>query len=138
MTWIVDNWFTILVLIMVAALMLRGPLLARYYHIEHLTAHDLANRMRSPSPPVVLDVRTPEEYAQMRIAGTVLLPLRELPVRLEVLQTQYPQREFAVICLSGSRSLNGAILLKKAGFAQVGHVVGGLAHWRGQGYPVVT
>ena len=87
------------------------------------TAEALQASLASTRPPVVLDVRGIEEYAEVHIDGARCIPLPELAARLGELPHE---REIVCQCLSGLRSLRAATLLKTAGFVHVGHLAGGL------------
>jgi rhodanese-related sulfurtransferase len=81
----------------------------------------------------VLDVRTPEEWDDYHIPGTTLIPLDELPTRLD----EVPQdKEIVVVCRSGNRSLEGRDILLNAGFKQVTSMSGGVNSWKVAGYPM--
>ena len=78
-----------------------------------------------------LDVRTEAEYADAHIARSVLIPLDELESRL----AEVPHdRDVVVICRSGARSKEGAAILRRAGFARVSCLTGGLMAWNQAGY----
>ncbi len=82
-----------------------------------------------------LDVRTPPEWADYHIPNTVLIPLDELPNRLD----EVPRgRPIVVVCRSGNRSAVGRDILKQAGFEPVTSMAGGVTAWRAAGYPVVS
>lgn len=82
----------------------------------------------------LLDVRTPEEYQEAHIPGSVLIPLDTLASRANEL----PQDETIVIyCRSGNRSLQAVNLLEEAGFDQVHSMDQGINYWIAQGYEVV-
>ena len=82
-----------------------------------------------------LDVRTQDEWNQFHIAGSVLIPLDQLPNRL----AEVPRdRDIVVVCLSGHRSLSGTAILQQAGYEQVHCLSGGLQAWIAAGYPVVS
>jgi rhodanese-related sulfurtransferase len=76
--------------------------------------------------PVLLDVREPWEYEKARIAGSALIPMREMPARLAELETQ---RGVVAICHHGGRSMQVAMFLEKQGFKQVHNLVGGIDAW---------
>ena len=80
-----------------------------------------------------LDVRTQAEWNQFHIQGSTLIPLEQLPSRLNELPKDKP---IIVICQSGPRSLQGAGILLQSGFTQVSHVRGGYQAWMAGGYPV--
>ncbi len=83
----------------------------------------------------VLDVRTPQEWEEYHAPNTTLIPLDELPQRVDEVPRD---QEIVVICRSGNRSQVGRDILLQAGFENVTSVAGGLQAWRAAGYPVVT
>lgn len=83
----------------------------------------------------LLDVRTPEEWNEMHVAGAVLIPLDELPNRLSEVPKDRP---VMVICRSGNRSQTGRDILKNAGYSQVTSVAGGIRQWISADYPTIT
>jgi len=85
-------------------------------------------------PFLMLDVRTPEEYAQGHIAGATLIPVQELEQRL----AEVPKdRQVYVYCRSGVRSARASAMLFKAGYTNIENVTGGIRAWQAAGYPVV-
>jgi rhodanese-related sulfurtransferase len=80
---------------------------------------------------IVLDVRTPSEYAAGHIAGARLLPLSELPSRLDEVPTDQP---VYVYCHSGNRSKQASEILAKAGKKDIRDVRGGILAWQAAGY----
>jgi phage shock protein E len=82
--------------------------------------------------PFLLDVRTPQEYAEGHITGAELITLNDLSHQL----TRIPKdREVICICHSGSRSSAAARLLKSHGY-KVSNMKGGMALWVMAGFPV--
>ena len=81
----------------------------------------------------LLDVRTQEEWNEFHAPSTTLIPLDELPGRLDELPRD---REIVVICRSGNRSQQGRDILLDAGFTQVNSMDGGLKAWSAAGYPI--
>ena len=82
----------------------------------------------------VLDVRTPEEWNEFHAPDTTLIPLDELPSRLNELPRDQP---ILVVCRSGNRSQTGRDILLSAGFTATS-MNGGMNDWRARGYPVVS
>ena len=76
-----------------------------------------------------LDVRQPDEYATARVPGGQLLPLHELPTRLDEVPTE---GEVLVICRSGARSARAVEFLVEHGVAAV-NVAGGTNAWAASG-----
>ncbi len=75
---------------------------------------------------MILDVRNPEEIAICRIAGSVVIPLPELPSRLSELS---PADSIVVHCKSGVRSAKAITLLQAAGFSHLKNLEGGILAW---------
>jgi molybdopterin/thiamine biosynthesis adenylyltransferase/rhodanese-related sulfurtransferase len=75
---------------------------------------------------VLVDVREPHEYQIARIPGSVLIPLGELPKRLNELN---PRDEIVMHCKMGGRSAKAVDLLKQNGFTKVINVKGGITAW---------
>jgi molybdopterin/thiamine biosynthesis adenylyltransferase/rhodanese-related sulfurtransferase len=88
-----------------------------------LAPEALADRLRAPDPPLLLDVRTPEEYAIVHLPEAKLIPTDELPERTGELAGA---AEIVVYCKSGVRSARAAHLLKDLGFARIRHLRGGI------------
>lgn len=86
---------------------------------------------------LLLDVRTPEEFAQGHAPGAKLIPLNQLPQRLGELQA-FKNQPIALICQSGRRSTVAQNFLEQAGFSQTVNVEGGMLAWVKAGLPVQT
>jgi rhodanese-related sulfurtransferase len=83
----------------------------------------------------MLDVREPSEWNEAHIAGATLIPLGELPSRMNELPKD---REIVVVCRSGNRSAQGRDILINNGFTQVTSMAGGLNEWKAAGYATVS
>jgi glyoxylase-like metal-dependent hydrolase (beta-lactamase superfamily II)/rhodanese-related sulfurtransferase len=83
----------------------------------------------------LIDVRDRDEYDGPlgHIAGARLVPMAELPARLAEIDRSRP---VVTVCRSGTRSAQAAVLLGKAGIAEVANLAGGMLRWRAAGYPV--
>lgn len=76
----------------------------------------------------LLDVRQPKEYEEGHLAGAKLIPLKELPGRLDELEKEKP---VIVYCAVGGRSKAAAQLLAGKDFASVYNMAGGIKAWQG-------
>lgn len=97
---------------------------------QNITAEDTRKLLKTHPPGSfqLLDVRQPKEYDEAHIPGAILMPLGNLPVRLEELT---PHRETVVYCRSGVRSRSGCQILTAAGFSRVLNMTGGILAWQG-------
>jgi rhodanese-related sulfurtransferase/thiol-disulfide isomerase/thioredoxin len=86
--------------------------------------------------PLILDVRTLEEYADGHLEDATLIPVGELSERIADIG-QYKNRAVLVYCRSGNRSLAASQILRRHGFQKVYNLKGGLNDWRRTGFVVV-
>ncbi len=96
--------------------------------MRSISASELATWLADPGreKPVLLDVREPWEYERARISGAQLVPMREVPARLEEID---PAREVVAICHHGGRSAQVALFLERNGYNKVHNLVGGVDAW---------
>lgn len=100
-----------------------------------ITAPTLAAHLAALAPPMVLDVRTPREWADKHIAGSRNIPLNHLRARL----AEVPRdRQVVVHCASGYRSAIAMSLLARHGCTTLADLVGGFAAWEASHLEAVT
>jgi rhodanese-related sulfurtransferase len=73
----------------------------------------------------LLDCREPWEYQTARIEGATLIPLRDIPQKLDDIPKDQP---VVVYCHSGVRSFNAASWLKQQGVNALS-MTGGIDQW---------
>jgi adenylyltransferase/sulfurtransferase len=83
---------------------------------------------------VLIDVREPHEYQICNIPGAKLIPLGEVPKRLDELDKT---ADIVIHCKSGMRSARACGILKAAGFEHVRNMKGGILAWSDQVDPSV-
>jgi len=96
------------------------------YDGAEITAQELQQEWEQNSDLLVIDVREPHEYEITHIERAVLMPLGELPNRLNELDGH---REIVTHCHHGARSLKALEILKAAGFSKVRSLRGGIDAW---------
>lgn len=94
--------------------------------IPEISAVELAERLRGPNPPLLVDVREPHEWAYCRIPGAQLRPMSQIMNWLGELD---PAAEIVFQCHSGVRSFQVAAYLKARGFRNVVNLSGGIDAW---------
>jgi rhodanese-related sulfurtransferase len=77
---------------------------------------------------MLLDVREPAEVTTARIAGSVQIPMRDIPARLAELESRKGER-IVVHCHHGGRSQRVTHYLRQQGFTQVQNMSGGIDDW---------
>jgi rhodanese-related sulfurtransferase len=75
---------------------------------------------------MLLDVRSPEEFAGGHIDGALSIPIQELSDRLGELGNK--NETIVIYCQSGGRSMMAKRLLESKGFTDV-HDLGGIGQW---------
>lgn len=99
--------------------------------IATITAEELRNRLQSDSPPIIVDVREPDEYETGHIEGALLQPLGTV----ERLDFDHGT-EIVLVCRSGKRSGSAYEKLSRLGFTQLWNLEGGMLAWERLDYPV--
>ena len=100
-----------------------------------LEAVDFQDKLKEYSHATLLDVRTPQEYAEGHLENAVLAPVGSGSFESEVSKLDKSNPVF-VYCLSGGRSASAASQLKSMGFTQIHDLSGGLMNWRMAGLPL--
>lgn len=95
---------------------------------QDISAAQLQAMMNDGQTLVIVDVRTPEEFAAGHIPGSVNIPVTELDQRTGELDHE---TRTVVVCWSGARSSLAAQILLDRGFADIYNLVGGLQAWPG-------
>jgi adenylyltransferase/sulfurtransferase len=86
----------------------------------------LKQRLDNKEDVFILDVREPHEYDICKLEGSTLIPLGELPKRVNELNSA---DDIVVHCRSGVRSGKAVDFLRQAGFRKVKNLVGGILAW---------
>ena len=97
---------------------------------DRVTALELAERIASSNPPVILDVRAEREFESKRIEGSLNIPLNRLRARTAEVPKDRP---VVVHCAGGYRSAIAASILEQAGITDFVELAGGLSAWEAAG-----
>ena len=92
-------------------------------------------KMLLKNPPLLLDVRTKNEYSQGYIKGAVLIPLQELQARAGELE-QYQNQPILIYCATGNRSTTASKILLDHGYKNVMNLQLGIMGWASKGYNI--
>jgi rhodanese-related sulfurtransferase len=106
------------------------PAAPGYKNIMSVDARKLVDQKKNI---YLLDVRTPQEYAQGRMKGSVLIPINELERRVQEVPKNRP---ILVLCAAGSRSKLAAGFLVNKGYGDVYNLTDGLSGWYRNGFPL--
>lgn len=103
--------------------------------IQELSPLDFEQRLKSASNFYLIDVRTPEEFSEKRLAGAVNMNIQDGGFENAV-RTLDASRPVYIYCLSGGRSASAAEVFQKAGFKEIYNLEGGLMKWGAEGKPM--
>ncbi|MBV6417090.1 MAG: Thiosulfate sulfurtransferase GlpE [Steroidobacteraceae bacterium] len=78
---------------------------------------------------VVLDVRTPEEFAAGHVPGAINIPHDQVKDRLAELGAS-KDRPIVVYCRSGKRAAKALAILHDAGYRRLSHMTGDMLGWK--------
>jgi adenylyltransferase/sulfurtransferase len=91
-----------------------------------ISVEEARRLLSSPNPPLLLDVREPDEYAVCRVEGSRLIPMNTVPTRLAEIPTD---AWVLVQCHHGGRSMKVTQFLRSKGYARVSNLQGGIDAW---------
>lgn len=123
-------------LLIALALVLLGPAVAPADappQAPSITPAELAARRTAGDAPLVIDVRSAQEYAAGHIPGAVNIAFDEVATRIEEVDAP---NGVALYCMVGPRARRGEAALLASGYSAVLHLEGGLAAWQAAGLPV--
>ena len=97
--------------------------------IPEIMPADLMAERRNGHQPILLDCREDHEWRQVRIPGSLHIPMRQIPGRLAEIDRA---ADIVVVCAHGNRSYSVAGYLIENGFA-ARSLRGGVADWQARG-----
>lgn len=103
--------------------------------VQHVDAAGAKKLLADPGKVVVLDVRTPEEFAGGHLAGAKNLDFNQPSFRDELSKLDR-DATYLVHCAAGGRSTRSLTRFKELGFKSVIHLDGGYNGWVQAGQPV--
>ena len=95
-------------------------------HPLEVSIEEAHRQLTSAVPPVLIDVREPDEHAICAIPGARLIPMGVLPQRLAEIPQDVP---VLIQCHHGGRSLRVTQFLRAKGYTRVSNVKGGIDAW---------
>ena len=113
---------------------IRGEEQVQTTKVPEITPLELKEMMDKRKPFVLIDVREPHEYQICSIPDSKLIPLGQVPRRMNELNSA---DEIVVHCRSGMRSAQAVEFLMKAGFRKIHNLKGGILAWSDQVDPSV-
>jgi rhodanese-related sulfurtransferase len=103
-------------------------------NFDSITPQAAYEKLQEEESPLLIDVRTPQEYNEGHIEGSLLIPLDTLEANLPKLANS-KDRPLIVYCRSGARSAIASRLLADQGFKPL-NVSGGINEWSAAKLPL--
>ena len=104
--------------------------------ITELMPWDLEEKLNQGSPPMLLDIREPDEFSAMHIQGSINVPrgILETACDYDYSETlpklvKAREDEIVVVCRSGNRSVMAACTMQEMGYKNVASLKTGLKGW---------
>lgn len=104
---------------------------------ETITPKLLYQLQKEGKKPIIIDVRTAQEYQTIHVPDAILVPLDELDVEKTSQKYKLKDKTFYLICRSGRRSATATHKFIEAGIGKPVNVTGGTSQWDQEGYPVI-
>jgi len=100
---------------------------------KNISARDAKALLDANKNIYLLDVRTPQEYSQGKLSGSVLIPIGEFERRIR----EVPKNKTIIVyCAVGSRSKPVANFLSQQGYKDVYNMTDGIVGWYRNGFPI--
>lgn len=133
-----DQYLTLpLLFLVLLALSAGGCIGTAWTDLSVDEAHALIQERAGDPGFVLLDVRTPEEFAAGHIEGAVNLDWYDQAFRDEIRAFER-EATYLVYCRTGVRSAEAAAVMVEEGFDEVYNMEEGITAWKAAGYQVVT
>jgi len=110
----------------------RDLLAAAKAEIREVDTAEVQQRLDGPAPPLLLDVREPDEYEQGAIPGALHLPRGHLEAQIEA-RIADKNASVVVYCAGGVRSAFATKTLQDLGYADAVSMAGGFGRWKDEG-----
>lgn len=111
--------------------------------LPQITVDELYRRVNSDQPPLLIDIRSAEEFS-----GTGMSKYGHIPNArsIDILELEsilgdlepFREKEIVTMCQGGGLSLAAVEILIDAGFKDVKSLKGGTDRWHRKGYPTTT
>ncbi len=98
-------------------------------------AYELIRAHQDDPDFVVLDLRTPAEYAAGHLPGAELLNFYD-PTFFNEIQKLDPNKTYLFYCATGNRSRSTTEIMELLGFKKAYHIYQGITAWQRHGLPI--
>ncbi len=100
-------------------------------NVQNLDAENFKEKLEKNENAVLLDVRTPQEYHDVRIPNSINLDLMD-PYFIHEIEKLDKSKSYYIYCRSGNRSYYACMEMLKLGFTEVYNLADGIIGWNGE------
>ena len=97
--------------------------------------YDLIAKNKDNQSFIIIDVRTPQEFANEHIENALNLDYYSEKFRDELNKLD-KEKTYLIYCRSGNRSGKALSIMKELAFREVYNMLGGVIQWKAEGYPL--
>ena len=105
-------------------------------HVVSVGAQEFSSLLYDEAP-ILIDVRTPQEFAAGHIDGAVNIDFYDPNFRSEIAKLD-PKKQYAIYCRTGNRTGQTLTMMKSLGFTAVTDLRGGIVAWEQNGFSLCT
>ena len=126
-----NHWVLVLAFILVASLLIFNLASGEKNALDPSAATDLINKQEA----VIVDVRPASDFNKGHIINAINIPSNGFASQMGVL-SKHKEKPIIVSCRSGAQSSSACQQLRKAGYAEVYNLKGGILAWQSANLPV--
>ena len=129
---LIEHYFYSVPLLVVVILLIRSNAVKGG---KKITPQDLVS-LTNQDAAKLIDLRSPNEFADGHITGSINIPYANIEDRLHEIKLQ-EGKSLVLICDSGSQSANAGEVLNKSGYQNTVILSGGIGAWKLDNLPLI-
>jgi len=129
---LIEHYFYSVPLLVVVILLIRSNAVKGG---KKITPQDLVS-LTNQDAAKLIDLRSPNEFADGHITGSINIPYADIEDRLHEIKLQ-EGKSLVLICDSGSQSSNAGEVLNKLGYQNTVILSGGIGAWKLDNLPLI-
>lgn len=129
---LIEHYFYSVPLLVVVILLIRSNAVKGG---KKITPQDLVS-LTNQDAAKLIDLRSPNEFADGHITGSINIPYADIEDRLHEIKLQ-EGKSLVLICDSGSQSANAGEVLNKSGYENTVILSGGIGAWKLDNLPLI-
>jgi len=129
---LIEHYFYSVPLLVVVILLIRSNAIKGG---KKITPQDLVS-LTNQDAAKLIDLRSPNEFADGHITGSINIPYADIEDRLHEIKLQ-EGKSLVLICDSGSQSANAGEVLNKSGYQNTVILSGGIGAWKLDNLPLI-